>query len=927
MHVYASLLVLLVPAAEARDADANLVYRAEWGKGDDGLDGWQVSARKQARVDPKRGPTLVFGAGSAGSPRIRVQGGRRLRFRYVFSKHGKGILYVTAKHYKGDKPLPGRSYGHTTCLQQQHPPIPDPSPVELGVYTEPEADALDLHFTVRGSADQRVSLSGLTVVDVGPPPRAPATAKELLEDPGFEARRVREAIGPESSYFTGPGWMGWGQRATMVFTDLPPRVHTGKRALVVRTGVTGTHHSGLRYLPALKTAPDAWYDFSVWAKGEGTVSLYALVGGTYGDFFATSGNTEPVLLSPTQWRQVHLVHGTFNPAHKGFSVGVILAGRVFLDDVSVRRVSADVAAQRRWANRRFPKPPEVRQVVPEGQTRSREPVVLDNAHLRVVLSPLGGGHITRIEDKARRVVWQNLSLLKMDFPSQPVRIVWDIPFKTKRSADGHAVTFSHVVTGGEAAPFLDGVRIEQRFRLGPDDRVVKAAYRLTHTGSGMRLPNPTVSCAWSKRTGIARLSAAGKEGALVADKAEVTTRDLVGAWMAASGDTGSLVCGFDVRAVKTGTLDPVRRRLAWSYLRLALPPNGRWHTRAWVASVPLPEIEYADPSAAVQARVTKTDSTCTLALRAASLAGAPVLVRARVTNYGGGQIAASQWTTQARLPFTPPPGRFITVLDVGSPQDARRVELFNDPRAAADTGIHGSAQMRYAPTVPVRVLRLPDVGDRRQTIATRRTVLWAKGLYFQYYPLEAPLRKAGLEVHNLDHANGFPEELEELLAYRGVILSNLGAAHLTPGARAGLAQYVRAGGALLVLGGSLGLGNAMTTGTDLEDLLPATLAGPFDVRPCRGPAQVMRADPSSFLAGLPWRLRPRMFWCHRVEPRPSAAVWVSAARCPILLHRPIGHGQVILFAGTVEGSPAPGQLAAWQWKGWPTLWAHVVARL
>jgi uncharacterized membrane protein len=248
----------------------------------------------------------------------------------------------------------------------------------------------------------------------------------------------------------------------------------------------------------------------------------------------------------------------------------------------------------------------------------------------------------------------------------------------------------------------------------------------------------------------------------------------------------------------------------------------------------------------------------------------------------------------------------------------------------AGSGIEGAGTLQYAPTIPIRVLRFPDIGDQRSVIAGSRKALWAYGLFSQYYPLEKILTEKGLTTELLDGAGGFPEEFEELLAYRLVILANLGATHLSASSRASLSQYVRAGGALLVIGGSCGLGNARTLGTDLEELLPVKLTGPFEVLPRQGREArltVLSDWLGRGMAGLGLAEQPCLFWAHRVAARPGARIVARVGAEPALVSGTYGRGRVVLFAGTVEGEPKPGELPAWEWSGWKPFWQQTLEPL
>jgi uncharacterized membrane protein len=909
------ILVFLLLVSSALRAAETVAYRVDWGKAGDPLAGWTLKATEHtATVDAKLGPMVRFPGGNLTSPKLPVLGNHRYRLRFTFSKRS-GTLDCYLHQFAKGRDLVGNKY-----LMSQKPAIGDPTPIELGFTTEPEADSIEILIGAGAAAGQQVLLAGLSLLNLGPAPAIVPDGKELLPDPGWEAMANRAELPQENPYSQGPVWIGWGAPISRAITRLPSRVHGGAQALLIRSGSDIGNINGLRYLGGISTKADAWYDFSFWAKGEGTAQPFIFLGGAYGDFFTTAGPT--ALLSPDEWRQIHHVYPADNPAHGSFNVGLMTAGRICLDDCSVRQVTAEEARRLRTEAWQWLPPARVAQRVPDGEKRPAEEVTLENAYLRARLSPMGGGHVTELTDKVHGRAWRGLDLLRLTFPGQPVPIVWDLPFKT--AADAEGVTFSHTVTGGTAAPFLDGVYLEARFTLGKEDRALSVTYRLYNTSAGTRLPNPAISNSWPAEATIARLSAAGADGAAATEGETVTIRELAAGWMAASAADASLVWGFDVAAAQTGTLDPGKRHCGWNYLRLSLPSGGAWETRAWLAPCPLPAVDYVGNGLAARIALTAAGDNFTVTPRVYPLTTPAPALRAAVTDYGGVPLAATPGET-ARFTSRE---RFITRLEIAAGGKTTVAELFNDPRAkGTQHGIEGAGQLQYRPTVPMRVLRLPEIGNQRAAIAKRNTVLWVFGLFSQYYPLELVLPNLGCAVERVEHGGSLPEEIEELLGYRAIILSNMGACHLTPHARAALAQYVRAGGRLLVIGGSLALGNGQTTGTDLEALLPATLAGPFDTRPLPRAAQLLQPAPKSPFATLPWKAAPRLYWAHRLTPRPSVAILLTAGKDPILLDWPYGHGRVMLFAGTVEGDPQPGDTPAWAWNGWGTFWYVAMERL
>ena len=389
-------------------ADETLLSRPNWGQGEQGLDGWALTGpAATTAADPQGGARITFGPGNLTSHKLPVAGSHRIRFRYRFAREAGGTLYASVRQYQQ-----GQQLGGVSQLWAQHATITDLSATEIGFTTLADADAFDVTF-----AGPKTTLAGLQILDLGPPTEVKPDGKELIPNGGWEESAPRSAIGAESSYFQGPGWMGWLSDASKTITSAPRRVHSGKQALMVLTGSGAAATAGFRWLPSIIVVPDALYDFSAWVKGEGMVSLYYLVGGEWGDSYATSNGE--VMVSPDEWRQLHYVMAADNPSHKAITMGVFVRGRVFVDDLSLRQITSAQAAEYRAAMAQYPPaPPRVAQAVPAGETRSADPVTLENAYLRAVISPVGGGHVTELTDKATGMTWKG-NLLALTFPDQP----------------------------------------------------------------------------------------------------------------------------------------------------------------------------------------------------------------------------------------------------------------------------------------------------------------------------------------------------------------------------------------------------------------------------------------------------------------------------------------------------------------------------
>jgi len=145
-----------------------------------------------------------------------------------------------------------------------------------------------------------------------------------------------------------------------------------------------------------------------------------------------------------------------------------------------------------------------------------------------------------------------------------------------------------------------------------------------------------------------------------------------------------------------------------------------------------------------------------------------------------------------------------------------------------------------------------------------------------------------------------------------------------------IVEFVREGGAMLVLGGAGAFGNQWTE-SPLDELSPVDIL-PGQIR-MGGIVQWddAVAEPASkappAVRALSWNDQPRVVWGHRGEPREGAAVWVKAGDRPLLVVREFGKGRVAVWLGSVMGEVGSGETAAWKWDDWPALMAHTVGWL
>ncbi len=206
---------------------------------------------------------------------------------------------------------------------------------------------------------------------------------------------------------------------------------------------------------------------------------------------------------------------------------------------------------------------------------------------------------------------------------------------------------------------------------------------------------------------------------------------------------------------------------------------------------------------------------------------------------------------------------------------------------------------------------------------TGKKVLVYIGHYHYMYDLEQAVQSAAPDatveyaawtkrIRGKGHLQEEPN-YERLSKFDAVVLVNVdaGSFHSLSDSRDSdwhqvLADYVRAGGRLTVLGGPRTLGQGWFKGTAIEEVLPVEVHPALDVYQLPEPRTIGSAEDTSLDDS------PMLYYYHAAKPRPDAAVLAYAEDLPILLERKVGNGSSVVFLGTMLGEPAEGGTAFWQ---------------
>lgn len=167
----------------------------------------------------------------------------------------------------------------------------------------------------------------------------------------------------------------------------------------------------------------------------------------------------------------------------------------------------------------------------------------------------------------------------------------------------------------------------------------------------------------------------------------------------------------------------------------------------------------------------------------------------------------------------------------------------------------------------------------------------------------------------------FPHDYEQLLTFNYIIVGGAKAEAMGPIGMEMLADFQKAGGGIILLGGPAAYGKSGFAGTRFEALLPVTIAkSGFDLLDVNG-AEIKVANDLPMLQGLDWGDSPRVRYLHDVAIKPWGKVILTAGGKPFLvIGETPGKARVACFLGAPMGTVTNGQgVPFWEWRDMPYL--------
>jgi len=173
--------------------------------------------------------------------------------------------------------------------------------------------------------------------------------------------------------------------------------------------------------------------------------------------------------------------------------------------------------------------------------------------------------------------------------------------------------------------------------------------------------------------------------------------------------------------------------------------------------------------------------------------------------------------------------------------------------------------------------------------------------------------------------SSFPYDYEELLKYDFIILGGVKGDALGQVGDEMLADFLGAGGGMVVLGGPRAYGMSGLKGSRLEELWPVTMQDRRSDLVALESASIEVAENRPFLEDLDWSVKPGVKFIHEVKVKPWGRVILTAGDRPFLVIGESGESKarVACILAPPMGTLGEGETPFWKWADWPYLLRQV----
>jgi hypothetical protein len=578
-------------------------------------------------------------------------------------------------------------------------------------------------------------------------------------------------------------------------------------------------------------------------------------------------------------------------------------------------------------------------------------VVLENAALKLTVDPALGGRVSSFIWKATGTDWVlpgNAGLFmdhvwQQTWPGELLNRPYEV--KILEAGPDKASVSATVVIDGAGDKAIAGVRLTRTMTLTGDSPLVRVHYRFDNPTAEPKSPGP-----WMQNV----INAGGQRNDVWSFRP--TTRGIItGAWSEAKG---AILPPTYVAATDDFCFDPVAGWTAEVYqptgegivfyvdynnLRCLYNNAGSASVEVWLEQARLAPgkswetdviaspfqgikgVSYASPALLGYLRMDLKEPNLTLHNELfpgfAPAAGA-VSLKLQLLDYDTGKeifvkdfpgltLGATAVSSDAEVANAPLSRNLLARATV-TMADGKTV-VYEAYRAAP--GVLGTekpyriAKPRRERSVerPAQIVKTPHEGFK---------ILHLRGLYHDYYrlPMAAHVTKASLDYGSFrifvygPSISYFPSDYSTLMSYDAIVLDNVPVEALDEITMQYLTDYVKSGGALLVIGGHWAFGGGGYKGSPLEELLPVTVKGPFDVKQVAGGVIRPALGPGVPVSTL---------WYQDLNVRPQAQVKMWAGDKPFWVEWRLGQGVAAVMTGVCYGERTGDLVPFWEWSGWP----------
>ncbi len=170
------------------------------------------------------------------------------------------------------------------------------------------------------------------------------------------------------------------------------------------------------------------------------------------------------------------------------------------------------------------------------------------------------------------------------------------------------------------------------------------------------------------------------------------------------------------------------------------------------------------------------------------------------------------------------------------------------------------------------------------------------------------------------HEQLIPKTWEEIFKCDLIILVNLSATALGSERLTRLAEFVKAGGRVVVLGGNFTLGQGSFSGSPLEAVLPVKCRPAKDMYELAKPLAIGPASGKAYSGS------PTMYYFNAVAPQADAKVLMWADKLPVLYQRNVGQGKTYVLAAAMHGESVNGETPFWASASWQKAFADAITK-